>query len=338
MTQFIERVDDPEIPPPYTFPGVTIHSFELEADIECLKELCDTLLNIGSPAQRGFEYRPLLPYVALEVLIYPKMTSDTGRFANLGYVSQYEAYFRFPVVKFEAIGLLRVPTEVSNFFPYLFVDSSWSAFSGRNVIGFPKVIGTITQETDPNKPYSASVKVPVFPKPQTKQSVEEVISIQTGTVGSAGASAKKWPWAITSMKDLVGDAESLLVELEEMFDPDFFSTIQLKQIRDAEDPNTACFQGLIHSRFKVDHVSPPQLYDSASIDLHSFESLKMVSELGLSPSNPIKPVLAYHTTCNMTFGACGATKNLFINTTRQGSPAESGDLITEIIRLLTGAE
>jgi hypothetical protein len=199
------------------------------------------------------------------------------------------------------------------------------------------VIGTITQETDPNKPYSASVKVPVFPKPQTKQSVEEVISIQAGTAGTAGAPAKKWPWAITSMKDLVGDAESLLVELEEMFDPDLFSTIQLKQIRDAEDPNTACFQGLVRSHFTVDKVSLPQLYDNdkVSIDLHSFESLDPATDLGLSKTNPIKPAFAYLTTCDMAFGHI---TNLFINTTRQGSPAESGDLITAIIRLLTGAE
>ena len=333
MTQFIERVDDPEIPPPYCFPGVTIHSFELEANIDSLQNLCDTLLNIGSPAQRRFEYRPLLPLVALEVLIYPKMTSDTGRFANLGYISQNEAYFRFPVVKYEPIGLLWVPTEVSNFFPYLFVDSSWSAFSGRNVIGFPKVIGKITQVPNPNEPYSASVKVPVFPKLQTKQSCEEVISIRAGTAGLGGAPSKTWPWVIASMTDLVGEAKSLVVELDEMFFPNSFSTIQLKQIRDAQDPTTACFQGLVHSRFTADNVSPPLFYNNVSVDLHSFASLDPVTELGLSTINPITPVLAYYTTCDMAFGH---TKNMFINTTGQGSPAGGRDLITTVIKWLTG--
>lgn len=333
MATYIERVDDPEIPPPYTFPGVMIHSFELEAKIDNLQNLCDTLLNIGNPTQRGFVYRPLLPVVALEVLIYPKMTSNTGRFANLGYVSQYEAYFRFPVVKYEQVGLLRVPTEVSNFFPYLIVDSSWSAFSGRNVIGFPKVIGKITQETDPNRPYWASVEVPVFPKPQTKQSSEEVIGIQAGTAGPAGAPLKTWPWTITAMKDLVEEAESLLVELEEMFFPNLFSTIQLKQIRDAENPMNACFQGLVHSTFRVEDVSLPQLYDSASIDLHSFESLNPVADLGLPTTNPVKPLLAYHTTCNMAFGN---TKNLFITRPEDESTAEGGGFLATLIKWLTG--
>ena len=312
MPSFIQRRDDPQLPPPYSFPGVTIHSFELEADPGKLQLLCDALLNIGNPADRGFEYRPLLPYVALEVLIYPKMVCTSAPFSDWGYVTQNEAYIRFPVVKYESLGFLLLPMEVSNFFPFLFVDSAWSAFSGRNVIGFPKVIGTITQQTAQNTSYAASVEVPVFPQlsAQTKQTSEQVIRIQTGTrTPRAGRVARRWPWA--SINDLVTEVESLLLEAMELIDQDLFSTIQLKQIRDAEDPTTACFQGLVHSAFEVENVSEPQFFDEASISLSSFGNLDMVADLGLSATNPIKPALAYFTTCDMAFGH---TTNLFINT------------------------
>jgi len=54
MTSFIQRTDNPEIPPPYLFPGVTIMSFRLPAKLTKLQDLCDELLNIGSLAERRF--------------------------------------------------------------------------------------------------------------------------------------------------------------------------------------------------------------------------------------------------------------------------------------------
>jgi Acetoacetate decarboxylase (ADC) len=306
-TPFIYRVDDPQIPPPYSFPDVQIHSFELEADPRRLQALCDKFLNIGTLAERGFEYRPLLPYVALEVLFYPQMTSTIPPFSNYGFLSQNEAYFRFPVVKYEPIGFLLLPVEVSNFFPYLFVDSSWSAFSGREVIGFPKVIGTITQQTAADGSYQGAVNVPVYPRfsPSTQQTSQPIIDIQTGAPGPGPAVT--WPWLITTLEQV----QSLLLGITEFIFPDFFSTIQLKQIRDGEDPFQACFQGLVHSQFTVENVSLPQLYDEASIDLYSFASLDVVTDLGFSAANPITPVLSYYTNCDMTFGD---TTNMFITT------------------------
>jgi hypothetical protein len=54
MIQFIQRNDNPEIPPPYKFPGITIMSFQLPAKLANLQDLCDQMLNIGSLSDRGF--------------------------------------------------------------------------------------------------------------------------------------------------------------------------------------------------------------------------------------------------------------------------------------------
>jgi hypothetical protein len=315
MTPFIQRSDDPEIPPPYRFPGVSIHSFELKADIAALTTLCDNLLNIGTLEERGFEYRPLLPFVALEVLHYPQMMSGTAPFSNWGYISQQEAYARFPVVKYDLFGPLLVPVGVSNFFPFLFVNNAWSAFSGRNVIGFPKMVGAIEPQIANDGAYSAAVSVPVFAEfsPQTQQAVREVIRLETeGLGGPSGDSNATWPWLITAFGDLA-EAESLLLEVAELIDPDLLSTVQLKQIRDAENPQMACFQGLVHSEFHVANVSLPQFFnqETVSISLSPSDTLDLARQLGLSANNPIHPVLAYYTTCDMTFDN---TTNLFINT------------------------
>src|SRR5271166_117908 len=340
MTPFIQRPDDPEIPPPYTFPGVTINSFELEADIEALQDLCDKFLNIGDIHQRGFEYRPLLPYVALEVLYYPKLISLQPPYSYWGYISQNEAYIRFPVVKYDLLfGLFMVPVEVSNFFPFLFVDSSWSAFSGREVIGFPKVIGDIVQATSPDRSYSASVQAPVFPtySPSTIQALRQVVRVNTGPPLEAPREASSapptmWPWAITSLEGVAGAVESAIIEVAELIDRDLLSTVQLKQIRDAQDPTMACFQGLVHSDFQVHNVSLPELFSDPEIVLTRSASLDLARSCGL-PASPIPAVLAYRTTCDMTFGN---TTNLFITSGLGRSPVEGGGLLP-LLRYFWGA-
>jgi hypothetical protein len=55
--QFILRSDNPEISPPYNFPGINIMSFRLPSTLANLQNLCDQLLNIGSLQDRGFESR-----------------------------------------------------------------------------------------------------------------------------------------------------------------------------------------------------------------------------------------------------------------------------------------
>ena len=54
MVEYISRPNDPEIPPPYDFPGVTIMSFRLQAKGAELQKLCDKQQNIGTLEQRGF--------------------------------------------------------------------------------------------------------------------------------------------------------------------------------------------------------------------------------------------------------------------------------------------
>jgi hypothetical protein len=137
MAVFIPRADNPEIPPPYEFPGITMLSFRLPAVMANLQNLCDQWLNIGTLAQRGFEYRACFDFVDLEIVTYPRMTFAESPYSTWGYATQHELYFRFFVWKLQyACGLL-LPTEMPElFFPYIFVDNSWSMITGRNVIGF----------------------------------------------------------------------------------------------------------------------------------------------------------------------------------------------------------
>src|ERR1700744_4371293 len=100
MISFIQRDDNSEIPPPYKFPGVTIMSFRLQSNLSKLQTLCNELLNIGSLADRGFEYRAFTDFVDMEIVTYPKMIFDEQPYSGWGYATQQELYFRFYVWKF----------------------------------------------------------------------------------------------------------------------------------------------------------------------------------------------------------------------------------------------
>ena len=156
---YVDQIGDAQFPPPYSFPGVKVLSFRLVADLGALTALCDKILNIGDIADRGFEYRPVIPYVDLEILFYPKM--EYAFFPNLAFTSQHECYVRIFVMKYIALGGLLVPDgELAIFCPFLAVDNPWSAFAGRDVLGYPKLVGSFDAFTASN-PYG-SVKTLTF--------------------------------------------------------------------------------------------------------------------------------------------------------------------------------
>jgi len=136
-----DGIGDPQIPPPYSFKDVKIRSFRLLAARKQLKKLCGRFLNIGTFTDRGFTYSPILPFVDLEVLYYPKMNSEHPDFKDRGCDYQNECLFRIFVGKYntESPGRGDSPQEVAVFVPFIFVDSSLSVISGREVIGYPKV-------------------------------------------------------------------------------------------------------------------------------------------------------------------------------------------------------
>jgi hypothetical protein len=304
MPTFIEQHGDPEIPPPYDLTGIDVHSFELTADMGKLNVLCDTLLNIGSLTQRGFEYRPVLPYVALEVLTYGRMISTLPPFSSFGYIRQQEIYFRVPVCRYDLVGAFLVPAQLCNFFPFIVVDNAWSAFSGRNVIGFPKVIGSINQVTAADTSYIAKLSLPVFKtiSTTTEQKPELVISIQTGKANGVPKSGPfAWPWVLFS--ELSQQLSPAFSQWSELTDPSGFSTVHLKQFRDAAIATQACFQGLVTAEFSITSATPYSLFESADITLFPAASLDIAARLGLAPSGPLQAALAYRLSCDMTFGS-----------------------------------
>ena len=178
---YVDQIGDAQFPPPYSFPGVQVLSFRLAADLGALTTLCDEILNVGSLSDRGFEYRPIFSFVDLEILYYPVM--GFGLFPTLAFTSQHECYVRIFVMKYISLGGLLVPDgELAIFCPFLVVDNPWSAFAGRDVLGYPKLVGTFDPFT-PQNPYG-SISTLAFNGPGAAVNVP-IVTI--GPPGGGGA-------------------------------------------------------------------------------------------------------------------------------------------------------
>jgi hypothetical protein len=306
MPAFIEQDGDPQLPPPYLFPGITITSFRLNANMAALRQLCDRLLNIGTLQQRGFEFRPLIPYVDMEIVNYPRMEGGAPPYSGKGYMSQNEIYFRFFVIKYVYIAGVLVPTaDVGCFFPLIFVDNSWSVIAGREVLGFPKNLAKF--DLPKSGPYPIEVSTQVFPQytPYTPLEWKPFVTVRAGTASGSGLPPGPWPWGQILALNPVLQA---LLDASGIFQQSLLSTIQFKQFRDAQTATDACYQALTQSTFTATNIQNPRPLPPATITLGSDASLPISSLLGFSGIS-LTPLWQYSLQCDMTFGN---TRNIFV--------------------------
>jgi hypothetical protein len=306
MSAFITEIGDPQVPPPYEFPDVTVCSFRLETDYGSLQSLCDKFLNIGDASARGFEFRPIIPYIDLDILKYPKMIYDSPQYKNWGFARQTELYFRVFVCKYYYVGGIVVPSfEVSAFFPFLFVDNEWSLVAGREIVGFNKNIGKFRQQAASPWPYvvASTLVVKTF-SPNTCLQFEDVITIRRPKrVGRKIVERHPANW-FDAVFDRSLFPEDIIEALEDVqrTSPGLLSTVHLKQFRDVWPDTDACYQALVQAQYNVIPVGPVAPIAKPDIVIEEYDSFAVASELGLSPNQALRPVSQYTMNCNLSFG------------------------------------
>lgn len=308
MVEFISHVDDPEVPPPYDFSNISMMSFRLTATQANLQALCDKFLNIGDLADRGFEYRALTNFVDMEMLTYPEMRFTKPPYSGC-FASQQELYFRFFVWKFISVSGVLIPDPIPELFmPFIFVDNSWSMISGRTVIGFPKVMAQFSSVPAANAaPFhitASALALTSFQK--TKLDWKPIVKIDSSTGPAQPISDGLWPW--------IGLGAEVVDPILQDFPVNFpaaFSTIQLKQFRDAQCPDEACYQALVGTPFTPTKVGLPTLLPPVTVTVEQYASLDIPGTLGFKPGVPLQPTLQYAMKFGMTIGSA---TNIFVNT------------------------
>src|SRR5579863_1335841 len=195
MAQFVQSVANQQTPPPYHFPGVTAHAFVIDIRMEAVQAYCDRYFNLGEERERGFVYRPFAawPYALLMVIEYPLMI-NTNRtelgyaeipFADRGYCSQNEVFLAVPLFRHGATPRnLLFNAAIEWALPFIVVDNSTSAFSGREILGLEKLWGRIELGTgDYPNGFSAAVDIPGWSSldANVMQQMRRVLTVSTGS-------------------------------------------------------------------------------------------------------------------------------------------------------------
>lgn len=155
--------------PPFAMKNVTCRAFPLKANMATLNTFCDQYLNMDIPAEI-VHFRPGLPYVYLLVLDYGSMSPEAIQVQNLGWVAQDEVLFMMPLQRWRKEAGRMVFKDWACVSPFIFVDDAMSQRTGREVYGWPKVLGSVEAEVplwsnDPRSPTSLfKLSVDVFTK------------------------------------------------------------------------------------------------------------------------------------------------------------------------------
>ena len=192
-------------PPPYECTGVKAFGFPLLADAAPLQTLCNQFLNIA-PNAAGITFEPILSApntstVIIEAIDYASLRAPTPPWNGLGEAPQRELLFSFPVVRKQN----NVAVETGIFIPFIFVDDPASAFTGREVVGLPKMLASFSL----NRSFPASPPIKVrFQERRTGAPIRiiDIVSISPiGTIPPPGVPTLPTP---TSM---VGFSTRILI-------------------------------------------------------------------------------------------------------------------------------
>jgi hypothetical protein len=309
MAQFVQSVANQQTPPPYHFPGVTAHAFVIDIRMDAVQAYCDTFFNLGDEKERAFVYRPMAawPYALLMVIQYPMMINtnrtelgyDELPFADRGYCSQNEVFLSVPLFRHGTTAKTILTTAAVEWaLPFIVVDNTTSAFSGREILGLEKLWGWIDLGSGdfPNG-FSTKVSIPGWASldPDAMQEMRQVLSVSTGSplpgVGRKSDVTSAWtmlesPIVLKSFQ-AVADAFDGLVTMNNGVIPTPMRLVALKQFRDAADPHRAIYQALVGARSRYYDIANLTLYNEqdVAITLDTSGSFAEIAKIFL-PSTP----------------------------------------------------
>ena len=126
---------------PYVADDVTMSSFLVRADHDKMQSHLDYYINQRDPGGE-YEYRVLLPNVLITYAhLRGAVFQQDG--AQVGLMDENDLCFWVLCVAMRQTALgVRVPSHLTWFVPFIFVDNPFAVVAGREIYGFPKTVGT----------------------------------------------------------------------------------------------------------------------------------------------------------------------------------------------------
>lgn len=268
---YIERADGQAFRPPYIIKDTTMWGFLLPSRMESLQALCDRYLNI-SPWLR---YKPALPYTVLTLNKIGSLQSVNSPDWEKGSIEEKEAIFWILLVAGVQMGPVFIAERFVWFVPYLLIDNPIALISGRENYGFFKQQASLEIPDYDQTPELFTVDTLVPPhSPRGKVRVERILEVRRT---DQAIPTEPLPLGIPFIPT-PGLPINALYNLVTRTVP----FVGMRQLRDIENPQQACYQALIEAPMRVEKFRKGQvLKEKFLIQIHNFPNLPLVSALGL---------------------------------------------------------
>jgi hypothetical protein len=312
---FSFRGGDPQFAPEYDFRNVSLTGFILPAARSQLKRIIDAQLNEPYP-DRSYVYEPVSSDVILEYIDYgsmvaanppPHLTIDDS-------AGQHELVFRVLVGRVDRGS--RVAKKPAMFCPFVFVDSTWSLISGREIMGYPKELATFTRYVEDGELAACCVRsrdrtgvvADVLTidcrREQTFWGLDFERDDQPRTTSAthpaskerrAGTRAHPW-WGLDSLQ---GSADFGTVVGPWLRGLDYgFGAVLLKRFGDASAPQKACYVEILEGDYIIQNADVNLPPTRARLDFGATDPFGLKAKFGVNPHVLVPPGSWYRATCD----------------------------------------
>lgn len=266
---------DAPLPGPFVFPDVTWRVMPLKADPDRLQELVESLINEPLVrAGRGRPFQASFPWVLLIATNHCNVQPD-GCIGEPNCWRNRELAFWVPLERETPDG----GSEIWFSVPSLFTNDEVAVITLREVLGLPAVQGFLTNPKDHwMSPY------PPRAEPLLRLHTEVVTSVETEDPQSVQVvleiAREPEPGALLPSRSSADD-EALERVIEPLRSEGLLRVVTLKQFRDVNDPQRACYQAIVEETVQLDLQQHGGLEEGLALRVYSYPSQPLVDTLGL---------------------------------------------------------
>jgi len=269
---------------PYLQKDARLAAFFFNSDTERLTTLCNQTLNVSG----AFEYK-YVPMTSSLMLVFADMlvSSRDERDARVGLIPETEVSFWVLTVAMQKTQGGYVPHHLAWFLPYLLVDEGNAIATGREVYGFNKLAAQFQKPEKIQKPeFTADVlgfkEFGADSIAQRGRLLELSASSSTDLTRSSDLESIKNKIADELFKNMRSSLRAGMVEFAARFINGHIPLVFLKQFRDAQNTQKACYQRLIEAPLKVEMFYEGGLLpEPYTLSIASMASHPLAHNLGL---------------------------------------------------------
>lgn len=263
---------------PGVFTDAKMNMFGFNASKDAMQATVDKLLN---PAAGAIRYEVAVPIAMASFMDIAKCTSGTD---IVGWLPGREVALWIPLIE-------KHPDPLKDRFvfwaPYIFISYTIGMLTGREIWGWPKVLGTITVPSDDSGGTTYTCASTYFPTLSAETRGVEGTLLEIKQTANSPTKPTTWRKAEDAIAGLVG---SFLGKLAEEFAhalhiSPHVPSVALKQFRDPADENIAAYQAIVDSPIApTTFKGGGMLFDSFTLEITTCESHQIIRDfLGCAP-------------------------------------------------------